>query len=145
RLTLRRSDQPPGLTSGQMEQSGQVIAKLWTDDLQKLARNGRYRFEDVVAFPDRNLIFQRSFYYALRFYSPRKVASSFSNMVFVSPLAPAEAPRIVGLRVSERAVELQWEAPRRNIDGSVPPRVIGYRLFRGGSEKTLEKLADMEG
>ena len=98
RMTLRRTDQPPPVTAAEMEQNGQVIKKLWPEDLKTILQGGRYRFEDVVAFPDRNLIFQRSFLYAVRFYSPRRVGSAFSKMAFVSPRAPAAAPEITSAR-----------------------------------------------
>ncbi|MBI3939760.1 MAG: hypothetical protein HY315_02895 [Acidobacteria bacterium] len=145
RLTLPRADQPPPLLSAQMEQSGQIVQRLGPDDLQKIVRNGRYRFEDVVAFPDRNFIFQRSFSYSLRFYSPRKVASSFSNLAFISPVAPALAPQLHPARAIEQAVALDWDAPRQNMDGSAPPRLVGYRIFRGATGRTLDRIADIEG
>jgi hypothetical protein len=145
RLALVRSDHPPTQSATRLAEDGQVIAKLWSDDLKKRMKDGRYRFEDVVAFQDPLLIFQRSFLYGLRFSSTRKVLSQFSNIVFISPVAPAMAPRIDPPLVTEQAVILRWAAPLRNMDGSVPPRVVGYRLFRGLSEKNLEKLADVEG
>ncbi len=145
RLALPRSDRPPAQSATRLEQDGQVIAKLWPDDLEKILKDGRYRDEDVVAFQDPLLIFQRSFLYALRFSSPHKVLSQFSNIVFISPQAPALPPRIDAPEVTEQAVILRWAAPSRNMDGSVPPRVVGYRAFRGSSENNLEKLADIEG
>ncbi|HEV8130706.1 MAG TPA: hypothetical protein VGQ81_05615 [Acidobacteriota bacterium] len=145
RLALPRSDQPPPAASGRLEQGGQIIAKLWPDDLKKILKDNRYRYEDVVAFQDPMLLFQRSFFYAVRFYSPRKVASQLSNIVFISPIAPALAPALRPPEVTEQAVILRWAAPQRNLDGSVPPRVIGYRVFRGSTQTTLEKISDIEG
>ncbi|MBI2822687.1 MAG: hypothetical protein HYX74_10710 [Acidobacteria bacterium] len=145
RLPLRRTLQPPPVTQEQLEREGQVIARLWPDDLQAIFRAGRYRFEDTVAFSDPHLIFQRSFVYALRFFSSRKVASEFSNMAVIAPVAPAAAPEISGLTATEAGVLLQWQPPARNLDGSIPPRVVGYRVFRGRSEEDLQPLADIEG
>lgn len=145
RLTLPRADQPPSVGPEQLAQGGQVIEKLQLEGLRAIIYNGRYRFEDVVTVPDRSVIFQRSFLYALRFYSPRNVASQFSNMVFISPVAPAAAPDLHLSRVSERSILLEWSASGRNVDGSAPARVVGYRIFRGYSEQNLVKLADIEG
>ncbi|MBI4455375.1 MAG: fibronectin type III domain-containing protein [Acidobacteria bacterium] len=145
RLTLGRSDRPTSVTFGQMEQAAQVIEKLRLEDLEKWAKDGRYQIEDVAAFADPNLIFQRSFVYALRFFSAHKVASQFSNIAFIAPIAPAAAPVLRSIRVTEHAVLLEWSAPPENIDGSVPPRMIGYRVFRGDSISTLAKLDDIEG
>jgi hypothetical protein len=144
RLVLPRSSSSLA-TPEQMEQEGQIIKKLWPDDLQALLKNGRTRFFDVVAFPDPLTIFQRNLVYAVRFYSPRKVASRFSNMAFISPLAPALAPVLRPPRVSENGVTLLWNPPARNMDGSIPARIAGYRVFRGSSDKELEQLADIEG
>lgn len=81
--------------------------------------------------------FDQRYVYAIRYVSTRGQSAAFSNLVTLVPCSRvAAAPE--NLRVQDEAqsiVRLTWDPPSRNIDGSVPPAILGYNVYRRTSEE----------
>jgi hypothetical protein len=74
----------------------------------------------------------RRYRYAIRYVSTRGQSAALSNIVPIIPSPRvADAPAQVQVRdQSQGVVSLAWNAPAANIDGSSPPVVIGYNVYR---------------
>jgi len=78
-------------------------------------------------------LYTRGFFYAVRFINRKNQTAGLSNRVFIAPLPIPLAPVDLSARVSQTKITLKWEDPRQNMDGSTPPRVAGYNLYRSES------------
>ncbi len=79
--------------------------------------------------------------YSMRFANASGQKASFSNFFLLEPTARiAGGPTSLSTTLSQDAVELKWLAPAANIDGSMPPSVLGYNVYRSTSEKEPGKL-----
>lgn len=79
--------------------------------------------------------------YAIRFVNASGQKAAFSNFFLLEPAAKiAGAPTSLSFSLTQDAVKLQWEAPAANVDGSTPVSLLGYNVYRSGSEKVPGKL-----
>lgn len=79
--------------------------------------------------------------YSVRFTNASGQKASFSNFLLIEPAAKvAAAPTSLSVEISQDAVKLNWIAPPTNVDGSTPPNLIGYDVYRSASEKETAKL-----
>lgn len=73
--------------------------------------------------------------YAVRYVNASGQRASFSNFLLIEPAAGiARAPAGVGVNPTETAIEITWQAPTVNIDGSTPVNILGYNVYRVGSD-----------
>jgi fibronectin type 3 domain-containing protein len=67
--------------------------------------------------------------------------AGFSNFVLLEPAARiASAPTSLSAGITQDAVNLTWQAPIANVDGSTPPNILGYNIYRSTSDKEAGKL-----
>lgn len=79
--------------------------------------------------------------YAVRFVNASGQKASFSNFFLLEPAARiASSPTSLSTVLSQDSVELLWQAPAVNVDGSTPANIIGYNIYRSASEKVPAKL-----
>jgi hypothetical protein len=75
---------------------------------------------------------RRTFAFALRVRDTKKKRlSDFSSEVAFKPKALAAPPAGVRAAVFADRIEVRWTAPSTNFDGSAPPLVKGYNIYRG--------------
>jgi hypothetical protein len=73
----------------------------------------------------------RTFAFALRVRDTKKKRlSDFSSEVAFKPKALAVPPAGVGAAVFADRIEIRWTAPSKNFDGTAPPLVKGYNIYR---------------
>jgi predicted small lipoprotein YifL len=91
---------------------------------------------DIVAFPDLlgpNLLREhsgRTAVYAVRAVNEKGQFVGLSNLVSVR-VYPAAAPvPVIATRVTERAIELRWDAPTRTSSGTPIEAIAGYQVYR---------------
>lgn len=81
--------------------------------------------------------------FAVRVKDSRSRASEFTKPVSIEPQLASLPPTELVVRALEEGVELQWQAPGANTDGSVPAVVAGYNIYKaanlGPSELLNEK------
>lgn len=74
--------------------------------------------------------------YAVRFVNSSGQKAAFSNFYLIEPAARvAGAPASLSAALSQNAINLTWQPPAANIDGSTPVNIIGYNIYRTESEK----------
>lgn len=75
--------------------------------------------------------------YAIRFVNEAGQKAAFSNYLLIEPTARvANAPSALRLEITEPALILRWQEPAENVDGSKPPNILGYNIYKsvGASE-----------
>jgi hypothetical protein len=68
--------------------------------------------------------------YAVRFINRKNQAAGLSNQVFIAPVPMPAAPDPPVFEVAEDRIRVVWKEPRTNTDGSTPPTVAGYNVYR---------------
>ncbi|MGH9778373.1 MAG: fibronectin type III domain-containing protein [Candidatus Acidiferrales bacterium] len=91
---------------------------------------------DIVAFPDvlgPSLLREqagRTAVYAVRAVNEKGQSVGLSNLVGVR-VYPVPAPvAVIATRVTERAIELRWDAPTRTTSGTSVETIAGYQVYR---------------
>jgi len=131
RLVEPRTYDPPPPAAEAFARRVQRIGSIPAAEVDRPSRDGKMVFVDDLPFADRSLLFQRSLWYAVTFVSDRKKHDGFSNFFFISPVPIPTAPSPGPPTYTEEAVRLAWAAPTANLDGSRPPKVVGYHVYRG--------------
>jgi hypothetical protein len=80
-------------------------------------------------------LFGRSFDYAVMFLNRKNQAAGLGNQAIISPLAIPGPPGGLSCEVRQHAMRLTWIPPAANSDGSVPPRIAGYNVYRSENPK----------
>lgn len=69
--------------------------------------------------------------YALRFVNASGQKASLSNFLIIEPAVNiAESPVLQPVAVSEKSINLRWDAPKKNVNGSAPANTLGYNIYR---------------
>lgn len=75
--------------------------------------------------------------YAVRYVNAAGQRAAFSNFLLIEPAAKiAEPPGNIAAELSETAITLKWDPPKRNIDGSTPVNLLGYNVYRVTASQT---------
>ena len=79
--------------------------------------------------------------YAVRLVNASGQKAGFSNFVLLEPASRvASSPTSLSTEITQDAVKLNWTAPAANVDGSTPPNILGYNVYRSTSDKEAGKL-----
>jgi hypothetical protein len=71
--------------------------------------------------------------YAVRYVNESGQRAAFSNFLLIEPAGRiAQPPTLLktGKEVSESGINLTWEPPAANIDGTTPVNLLGYNVYR---------------
>ena len=72
--------------------------------------------------------------YAVRFVNKSGQKAGFSNFLLIEPSAQiADKPQTLTAGVTETAIKLKWLKPEKNVDGSAPPNLTGFNIYRSNS------------
>lgn len=83
--------------------------------------------------------------YAVRFVNSEGQKAGFSNFYLLEPAAKiAAAPTSLLTTLSQDAVALTWATPTTNVDGTTPPSILGFNIYRSPSDKQPAKLLNQE-
>lgn len=77
--------------------------------------------------------------YALRYVNASGQRAAFSNFLLIEPAARVALPPTLvytGKEVTAIAINLSWQPPSTNIDGSTPINVLGYNVYRLDESQT---------
>ncbi len=85
---------------------------------------------DRPELADKSSIDTHAFRYAVLIINKKNQTAGFSNQAFILPVAMPPAPSGLSAKVAESSIKLSWTAPMENMDGSKPPRIAGYDVFR---------------
>lgn len=69
--------------------------------------------------------------YAIRFVNALGQKAAFSNFLIIEPASKvAYSPSLLPPVASENSINLSWNAPGKNVDGSTPANILGYNIYR---------------
>ncbi len=79
--------------------------------------------------------------YAIKFVNASGQKAAFSNFFLIEPTSKvAKNPNALQSQVTQQALLLVWNAPTSNIDGSTPPNILGYNIYRYSEPKKQFRL-----
>lgn len=79
--------------------------------------------------------------YAIRFVNASGQKAAFSNFLIIEPASKvAIAPRLLTAITSEQAINISWDAPKTNVDGSTPANILGYNIYRASNDNETPRL-----
>ncbi len=82
--------------------------------------------------------------YAVRYVNAEGQRASFSNFLLIEPAARiAQPPANLAAQESETDINLSWQPPAANIDGSAPVNLLGYNLYRVSPEASEAEAAPL--
>lgn len=94
-------------------------------------------YNDILTFAGQNV----RLWYAIRLVNSFGQKAAFSNFLLIEPAAKiASTPNLVDVNVFEEYVELKWEAPTQNVDGSRPANILGYNVYRVNNDNSVKIL-----
>ena len=105
-----------------------------------------YLEEHAFVIPDKSLsslgspIYSHVFRYAVRFINNKNRAAGLSNQVDIAPVPIPPPPESLSAQVTEDFIRLNWTAPPENTDGSKPPRIAGYNIYRSEEPEKLSPV-----
>ena len=143
-LNIKRADiyrlaepltSPQGLSEEEFAARSTLVATLNITDADFGMKTLNY--SDVLQFAGQTARLR----YAIRFVNSSGQKAAFSNFFLLEPASRiAGAPTSLSASVAQDAVTLTWQAPVANVDGSTPVRLLGYNIYRSGSDKVPGKL-----
>jgi len=78
--------------------------------------------------------------YAIRFVNSSGQKAAFSNFFLIEPTATIAAkPETLTAKLTQTAVKLSWTPPAANVNGTSPPNILGYNLYRFDSKDAPPK------
>jgi hypothetical protein len=92
--------------------------------------NGAFRIQDRLQLPSGDSIDSHEFEYAALFVNNKNQAAGLSNRVRIELIPIPPPPDSLSATVTEHSIQLKWDAPIQNMDGSEPARIAGYEIFR---------------
>ena len=125
---------PSSLTPDSFEKKGKKIFSIKSTNRDKYLFQGRYIYSEAVTLPSSDAPYYSLLYYAVRTVDSRGKTSAFSNIVSALPSGVAEAPGSFAAAIKEDRIEFRWAHPEKNSDGTSPPLLMGYNIYRRGEE-----------
>jgi hypothetical protein len=123
------------LTEEEFAARSTVIASVPVTDADFARKTLNYF--DTLEFAGQNIKLR----YAIRFVNAAGQKAAFSNFLVIEP-APkiANPPAVLAPRLSPEAILISWISPDANIDGSKPPNILGYNIYRARNGETPARL-----
>ena len=79
--------------------------------------------------------------YAIRFVNSSGQKAAFSNFLLIQPQSRiAENPTNLSGTFSQDSIELNWEKPQTNVDGTQPANILGYNIYRRAGSDADAKI-----
>ncbi len=113
----------------------QLVFAIPAAKLKPFLREQRLTLRDPLEFSDRSRIYNCSYLYAFRFVNDKEQSAGLSNQVVFNPIPIPPAPEGLSYQVTQEYVRIRWEPPQANTDGSQPPRIAGYNVYKSADPK----------
>jgi fibronectin type 3 domain-containing protein len=134
----------PARPDEELVKRGEHIKSIPSSKLTEYLQGEFIVVQDTLDFPDRSSIYSHSYRYAVIFVNQKNQAAGFSNQILISPVAIPLPPSEISATVEENIIRLKWHEPSENSDGSKPPRIAGYKIYRAeGSGEFKQIHADI--
>jgi hypothetical protein len=137
----RLSTQPGTVILPDLDQSGYSATKwmvLETSSFDNYRVGEKLVLTDRLTGLDDKEIFQNEFSYAIKAINRKMKDAGYSNLTQLRVYPVAFPPEGVQASLAEHFIELRWEPPARNIDGSTPVNDVKFNVYR--SEGSNERV-----
>jgi hypothetical protein len=136
---IESANDPLGVTQEQFSANATIIDSILGEEvpLEKsiITKN------DVLDF--KNSARDLRYRYAVRLITSSGAAIDFSNYALITPLFDlASPPSGFKAELKEKEIEITWDAPRTNENGTSPANVVAYNIYRSVETGPLIKLND---
>lgn len=137
RLTETR-DEEAVLNSEDYENLAQVIGYLDRAAIEaQIAATGQLQYSDIIDMSRSGNLANTRLRYAVRYVNRREQAAAFSQTVAVEPVPTVAQPptSLAAKDESQDVIKLTWDPPAANTDGSEPPSIVGYNIYRRNARR----------
>lgn len=119
------SDAPVDLTEEEFSARATLVGSIPFQAIQ--SDDGTIVYTDVL-----NLTEPVRLRYAIRFVNASGQRAAFSNFLLVEPASNVSLPPTLAdeTSIKENAIIIRWSSPAANVDGSKPPNILGYNVYR---------------
>lgn len=121
---------PEQIPAGQFEKDAELLYSIPETRISDIGLGESLIFEDTFLEMDPSFVYTHAFRYALLFVNTKNQAAGFSNQIVIDPVAVPLPPDDIRIEVHENYIQLNWVVPRENLDGTKPPRISGYNVYR---------------
>jgi len=123
-----RSDSGPVPEETLLTQGVQV-STLPAADFARHMKDGGLAIWDLAAAKSA-AFYTHGFQYAVLFFNRKNQTAGLSNQAFLAPIPIPAAPAGLSCALFPDRILLSWKPPDKNDDGSTPPRIAGYNVYR---------------
>jgi hypothetical protein len=128
RVDVYRLAEKPGaplpLTEDEFSARSTLVGSVTFEEIRNAGENLTYTDKLELNSPTR-------LRYAVRYVNASGQRAAFSNFLLIEPAARiAQPPSLASTDLTESAINLSWQPPTANIDGSTPPNLLGYNIYR---------------
>ena len=99
-------------------------------EFTRYLKDGTLAFWDLSAAVNPAAFHAHSYRYAVLFFNRKNQTAGLSNQVFLAPVPIPAAPAGLSCTYLPDRIRLSWKPPDKNEDGSMPPRIAGYNVYR---------------
>ncbi len=130
RITAARGQLLAPLPEDEFMKRGEKVIEVGENGFSTYVHDNVFVFRDTLPPGEQSAVYRSSFDYAVRFVNRKGQAAGLSNQTVISPVAIPPAPVGLIAKVTQEFIALSWDPPAQNMDGSVPPHIAGYDVYR---------------
>ncbi len=130
----------PPLPEDQFLERADQILLIPSTDFSKYLQNHTFAIQDRSLSPQGLQVYSHVYRYAVRFINNKNRAAGISNQVSIAPVSIPPPPEGLSAQVTEDFIRLSWLVPSENTDGSKPPRIAGYNVYRSDESGKLPTI-----
>lgn len=132
-----RSRNPAPLPEKEFLLKAELIFSIPESRFPEYAAGKSLLVRDEILSPNKSAAYASTFRYAALFVNNRNQAAGLSNQVAIQPVPIPKPPAALSAEVAEHYITLKWAPPSENMDGSRPPRLAGYNIYRSEDPRQL--------
>jgi hypothetical protein len=125
------------LPADQFVKQSSSILSVRSDSFSKYLNGNVFVFQDPISQPDGSSLYSTAIRYAVIFINKKNQAAGISNQAEITPVPIPLPPAGLTAEAAEDFIALKWKAPSENMDGSKPPRIAGYNIYRAVGDQNL--------
>jgi hypothetical protein len=106
------------------------IQSIPSTSFESYLHGSTFSIQDRIQLPQGATIYTHAFRYAVLFVNNKNQAAGLSNRVRIDPIPIPQPPEGLTAKVTEHSIQLKWNIPLQNMNGSTPARIVGYAIYR---------------
>ena len=130
----------PSVLEGQFAERAERILSIPISRLADYLQGESVVIQDKINPLDQTVRYSNTYRYAVLFINRKNQAAGFSNQAVITPVPIPFAPTRLSATVLETSIRLKWTEPSANADGSKPPRIAGYKIYRAEGAGELQPV-----